>query len=92
MLDFVQVIYIIYDIDLKLKFPLHILTVLQHSTVMRVHGVTSSRCILPDPGQEAGDPGGHPRVAVTSLVLPAPAGQSNQAPPTVSQVLLFYVI
>ena len=57
------------------------LTVLQHSAVMRVHGVTSSRCILPDPGEDAGDPGGHPRVAVTILVLPAPAGQPNQAPP-----------
>ena len=60
------------------------MTVLQHSTVMRVHGVTSSRCILPDPGQDAGDPGGHPRVAVTILVLPPPAGQSNQAPPKVT--------
>ena len=50
---------------------------------MRVHGVTSSWCILPDPGEEAGDSGGHPWVAVTILVLPPPAGQPNQAPPTV---------
>ena len=67
------------------------MTVLQHSTVMRVHGVTSSRCILPDPGEDAGDPGGHPRVAVTILVLPPPAGQSNQAPPIITGIIRYFI-
>ena len=44
--------------------------------LLSFHLTRSGRLLL-DPGHEGGDPGGDPRVVVTHVVLPTPAGQSN---------------
>ena len=43
--------------------------------------VTSSGGTLHDPGEVAGDPGGHARVVVAHVVLPTPAAHTRQHPP-----------